>query len=259
MNSRPVSFQILGVRVDPLSQRELNAEIMRLLESDQKQLLLNVNIHCLNLAYKNAWLRHFLNSAHLVYCDSFGVILGAALLGHHIPERTTFADWIYPLSDLAAQHGYTLFFLGARSGVAEEAACRLQKTFPGLRVVGTHHGYFDKSPDSSENQSVIDTINAARPDILVVCFGMPLQEQWLMNNWEKLDARIGLTAGAMLDYVAGVVRRPPHWMTDHGLEWLGRLLIEPRRLWKRYLIGIPVFVWRVLMQKCGLLRIEDQA
>lgn len=257
MSYRPVSFQMLGVRVDPLSQRDLNVEIERLLDSDQKQLLLNVNIHCLNLAYKNAWLRHFLNSAHLVYCDGYGVMLGAFLLGHHIAERITFADWIYPLSDLAAHHGYTLFFIGAMPGVAEEAVCQLQKTFPGLRVVGTQHGYFDKTPESEDNQSVINKINAAQPDILVVCFGMPLQEQWLMDNWGKLDARIGLTAGAVLDYVAGVLKRPPYWMTDHGFEWLGRLIIEPRRLWKRYLIGIPVFLWRVLMQKYGFLRIED--
>ena len=257
MARNSVPFHILGVRVDPVSQRDLNAEIEALLDSDQKQLILNVNTNCLNLAFEHAWLRNFLNSAHIVFCDGYGVILGASLLGHHLDERTTFADWIHPLSELAVHHGYTLFFLGARPGVAEKAASRLLETFPALRIAGTQHGYFDKAPGSADNRRVIDKINAARPDILFVSFGMPLQEQWLMDNWEMLDVRIGLTAGAMLDYIAGFLKRPPRWMTDHGLEWFGRLIIEPRRLWKRYLIGIPVFLWRVLTQRLGLLRFDD--
>ncbi len=254
---RPASFHILGVRVDSVSQRELSAEIEHLLGSDQKRLILNVNTHCLNLAYEDAQLRNFLNSAHLVFCDGHGVVLGASFLGHHHIERITYADWIHPLSDLAARRGYTLFFLGARPGVAEKAASCLKETFPNLRIVGIHHGYFDKTLDSKDNRGVINQINAARPDLLFVCLGMPLQEQWLMDNWDMLDARIGLTAGAMLDYAAGILDRPPRWMIALGLEWFGRLMIEPRRLWKRYLIGIPVFLWHILMQKLGLLRFEE--
>lgn len=240
-----------------MSQRDLNAEIEHLLDSDQKQLILNVNTNCLNLAFEHAWLRDFLNSAHIVFSDGYGVILAASVLGYRLASRTTFADWIHSLSQLAVQRGYTLFFLGARPGVAANAASRLWETYPDLRIVGTQHGYFDKTPGSADSRRVIDRINAVRPDILFVSFGMPLQERWLMEHWEMLDVGIGLTAGAMLDYVAGGLKRPPRWMTDRGLEWLGRLVIEPRRLWKRYLIGIPVFLWRVLMQRLGFLRFDD--
>ena len=256
-NRTDLSICILGVRVAPITQRDLEAEIEHLLQTNQKQLLLNANAHCLNLAYENAWLRDFLNSAYLVYCDGYGAILAASLLGHHIEERITFGDWTYPLCDLAVRRSYKLFFLGSKPGVAEKAASRLQEAYPSLRIAGTHHGYFDKTPGSHENREVIAKINAVQPDILFVSFGMPLQEKWLSENWETLDARIALASGAMLDYTSGILKRPPRWMTSRGLEWLGRLIIEPRRLWKRYLLGIPVFMWRVMLQKFGLLRIND--
>ena len=95
--------------------------------------------------------------------------------------------------------------------------------------------------------------NAVKPNILIVGFGTPLKERWLMENWDRIEVNVALTGGAVFDYVSGELRRAPRWMTDHGLEWLARLIIEPCRLWKRYLIGNPLFLWRVLKQRLGLL------
>jgi N-acetylglucosaminyldiphosphoundecaprenol N-acetyl-beta-D-mannosaminyltransferase len=209
----------------------------------------NVNVHCLNLTYRNRWLRDFLNNASVVFCDGAGVVLGARILGDRLPGRITPADWIERLAEIAAQRGFTLFFLGSRPGVADKAAARLRERFPNLRIAGTHHGYFDKTPGSAENEAVIQQINAARPHILFVGFGMPLQERWLADNWERLDVNVAFTCGALFDYVSGELRRSPKWMNDHGLEWLGRLIIEPRRLWRRYVIGNPLFLWRVVKQR----------
>ena len=128
--------------------------------------------------------------------------------------------------------------------------------YPGLRIAGTYHGYFDKTPGSPENEAVLQRINAARPNILILGFGMPLQERWLLENWERVDANLALTGGAVFDYLSGELRRPPRWMTEHGLEWLGRMLIEPRRLWRRYVVGNPLFLWRVLLQRFGLLKFD---
>jgi N-acetylglucosaminyldiphosphoundecaprenol N-acetyl-beta-D-mannosaminyltransferase len=136
--------------------------------------------------------------------------------------------------------------------VAEKAAAVLQAQVPTLRVVGTHHGYFEKSPGHPDNDAVVQAINAARPDMLIVAFGMPTQEQWLHENWARLEAGAALTVGAAFDYLAGEVQRGPRWMTDHGLEWLSRLVVEPRRLWRRYLLGNPLFLWRVVRQRLGL-------
>jgi N-acetylglucosaminyldiphosphoundecaprenol N-acetyl-beta-D-mannosaminyltransferase len=178
------------------------------------------------------------------------------LLGHNLPDRMTWADFAWTLAEYCVQQGFTLFLLGARPGVADEAADRLREKLPDLHIVGTQHGYFDKTQDSEENRSVIQRINAVRPNILVVGFGMPLQERWLMENWDQIEANVALTGGAVFDYVSGNQRRAPRWMTDNGLEWLGRLIIEPRRLWRRYVIGNPVFFYRVLKQRLGLLKFD---
>jgi len=221
---------------------------------DAHALVLNVNVNCLNLGMAHRWLREFLNQAEIVFCDGAGVMLGAQILGHQIPERITYADWIWQLAEFAEPHGYTFYFLGARSGIAEQAAQNLRKRFPTLKIVGVRDGYFDKTANSKENEAVIATINACRPNILVLGMGMPLQERWLMENWDRLNVNVVLTGGAVFDYISGELQRAPQWMTDNGLEWLGRLLIEPRRLWKRYVVGNPLFLWRVLQQRFGLLK-----
>ena len=246
------TIRILGARVDPVTVDELHQRLEQMVRGGGHSLVLNVNVNALNLASTLPWFREFHNKASLVFCDGAGVILGARILGHHIPQRITYADWMWQLAEFAELRGLSLFFLGARPGVAEEGAARLRERFPKLRIVGTQHGYFDKSAGSPDNAAIIESINAVQPDILMVGFGMPLQERWLMENWDHIEARVALTGGAVFDYVSGRLRRPPQWMTQHGLEWLGRLRIEPRRLWKRYLIGNPLFLWRVLRQRLGL-------
>ena len=121
----------------------------------------------------------------------------------------------------------------------------MKERYPELEIAGVRHGYFDRS----ENEAVVEEINAAAPDILLVGLGMPLQERWLMENRQRLDVGVALTGGAVFDYVSGRVRRGPRLLTRGGLEWLARLLAEPRRLWRRYLVGNPLFLLRVLRQR----------
>lgn len=242
---------ILGIQVHPLTVAELHTYLGHIIDTHRKERILNVNVHCLNLAYTNPWLHNFLNQAEVVFCDGAGVIWGAKLLGHHIPERITYADWMWQLADFANQRDDTLFFLGAEPNIAAKAATAITQKYPTLRVVGTHHGFFDKTQASIENQAVIQKINSLKPNILVLGFGMPRQEQWLMENWQQLDVNIALTGGAVFDYLSGNLKRAPRWMNDNSMEWLGRFLIEPKRLWQRYLIGNPLFFWRILRQKYG--------
>lgn len=256
MAENPEQFCVLGVKVFALTIPELHVRILNNIRQDRKALVLNVNANCLNLAYHLPWLRQLLNRSELVFCDGFGVMLAARMLGHQIPQRITYADWIWQLAEFAEPQGIAFFFVGARPGVAQKAAERLRARFPDLRIVGVHHGYFDRSPDSEENKALVRQINASKPNILIIGLGMPLQERWLVENWPRINANIALTGGAVFDYVSGDLSRAPRWMTNHGLEWLGRLLIEPRRLWKRYLIGNPLFLYRVLKQRLGLLRMD---
>ena len=247
-------IDIFKVQIAPLTVEELHSHIAEYVQAKQHHLTLHVNVHGLNLAYEQKWLREFLNQAALVFCDGAGVIWGAKILGRHIPQRITYADWMWQLAEFAAQKGFAFYFLGAKPGIVEQAAVRLKTNFPQLKIVGVHHGYFDKSHNSAENKAIIQQINAAQPDILIVGFGMPLQEQWLSENWEQINAHVALTGGAVFDYLSGELQRAPTWMTNNGLEWLGRLFIEPRRLWRRYIVGNPLFIWRVIKQKFGILK-----
>ena len=245
---RPGRVEVLGVGVDPLTVDGLHAQIRRLVRR-RGGVVLNVNAHCLNLCYGDPGLRRFFNAADLVFCDGAGVGLAARVLGGRLPGRITYADWLPRLATLAEERGFSLFFVGARPGVAGEAARRLRRSHPDLKVVGVRHGYFDHRAGSPENGAVVKEINAARPDVLLVGLGMPLQERWLMENRHRLDVGAALTGGAVFDYASGRLRRGPRLLTDNGFEWLARLLVEPRRLWRRYLLGNPLFLARVLAQR----------
>jgi N-acetylglucosaminyldiphosphoundecaprenol N-acetyl-beta-D-mannosaminyltransferase len=240
--------------VDPLTVEGLHARILHAVREGRHELVLNVNAHALNLASRDRELRAFFASAPTVFADGAGVVLAARILGGRLPGRITYADWVWQLSAFAEAEALSLYLLGGRPGVAQAAAARLKERHPDLRIVGVHHGYFDKRAGSPENEAVLRGINAVRPDILLVAFGMPLQERWLMENWRRVEARVALTGGAVLDYVSGELRRGPRLLTQNGFEWLARLLVEPRRLWRRYVLGNPLFLLRVLAQRLGLLR-----
>lgn len=243
------AVNIFGVRIHALTVAELHHILAETIDQRRRALVLHVNVHCLNLANEQPWLRDALNQAEIVFCDGAGIILGARLLGQHIPERITYADWFWQLGEMAAAKEYSMYFLGAKPGVARKAAEKMRERFPRLQIAGVRDGYFDKTTGSPDNEAVIREINDLSPDILTVGMGMPLQERWLHDNWSRLNARIGLAGGAVFDYISGDLQRAPRWMTDNGLEWLGRLVIEPGRLWRRYLIGNPQFFLNILRER----------
>lgn len=239
---------MLGVGVDPVTVDGLHAQIRRLVRRGNG-VVLNVNAHCLNLLYGDEDLRGFFAAADVVFCDGAGVRLAARMLGRRLPARITYADWLPRLAAFAARERLSLYFLGGRPGVAEEAARKLRDAHPGLDILGVRHGFFDHRAGSPENAAVVAGIRAARPDVLLLGLGMPLQERWLMENRHALRFGVALTGGAAFDYASGRLRRGPRLLTGNGLEWLARLLVEPRRLWRRYLLGNPLFLARVLRQR----------
>ena len=239
---------VLGVRVDGVSLQRLIHQVESFATSGRRHSVMYANVHVLNTAYRDADLRRILNQADLVYCDGAGVRLGARLLGHHLPPRMTGADWIKPLCAACAAEEITLYFLGSRPGVAARAAESLRASYSWLHVAGTYHGYL---ADPAICAAAIAAVNAARPRILLVGMGTPLQEKWVAAHRHELQAPVVWAVGALFDFVAGVQPRGPRWMLDNGLEWLYRLLSDPRRLWQRYAVGNPLFMLRVLRQKTG--------
>lgn len=245
--ARPGAFNFMGMPVHRVAVDDVHVFINEVISKKAKALVLNLNIHCVNLALQNSWLRYFFHQAQLVFCDGDGVRWGIKMLGQNPPPKITYDRWFWQLSGFCDQRGYSLYLLGSKPGVTEEAARKLQAKFPALKIVGFHHGYFAKAGE--ENERVIEDINKKKPDILAVGFGMPIQEKWLSENWRRIDAHIFLDGGAVFDYVSGRVSRAPAWMLKNHLEWLYRLYQEPRRLFIRYVLGIPYFFFHVLLEK----------
>jgi N-acetylglucosaminyldiphosphoundecaprenol N-acetyl-beta-D-mannosaminyltransferase len=205
-----------------------------------------VNAHVLNQSREIPSLRAALERADLVYCDGYGVRLAAKALDAEIPHRMTGADWIWHLAALCEAAGQSVYLLGSEPAVAAETGQRLGRWYPRLKVAGTHHGFFDIG--SPHDDRVVEDINARRPDIVLVGMGTPKQELWVEHNAARLDTDVLWTVGALFDYVSGRVPRAPGWLADNGLEWIFRLAIEPQRMWRRYLLGNPVFISRVMAQ-----------
>lgn len=241
------SIKLLGIKITPGTLEAICQEISCLAGHQRQSFIIDANVHGINLAWQLPWLAEFYQRADLVYVDGTGVVLGARLLGYHIPPRQTMADLGWPAVAHLAEKGHSLYLLGNPPGVAAQAAERLKASTPGVRILGTHHGFFQKT--GPENEAVIAEINRLRPDVLMVGLGMPLEQRWILDNYARVNARVFWTVGAAFQYWAGVIPRCPRWMAEHGLEWLFRLLLEPRRMAKRYLWGNAVFLIKVLKER----------
>lgn len=233
---------MLGVPVARLTATAAREELVRLYEGDRPALVAYANAHTLNLASRDSGYREVLRSADIVLNDGAGLDIAGRLFGKPFPENLNGSDFNPAILEEAAARGWPVFFLGARPGVAEEAARRLAPRIAGLRVVGTRDGYFP----ASESEAVAREIAATGAGLLMVAMGNPLQETWLSRHLETTGARLGVGVGAFLDFSAGVVPRAPAWMNRLWLEWLYRLIQEPRRMWRRYVVGNPLFLLRVL-------------
>lgn len=242
--SQPATVDILGIPVTAIELEGLLDRVSRAARQRQPLHLMYLNAHVANLASRHAALHRALNRADLVYCDGAGVRLAARLMGHALPPRMTGADFIWDLAARCAADGLRLYWLGGAPGVARAACVRLQSHLPGLIVAGSHHGMFSKTGSSSRR--VLDRIEAARPDVLLVGMGSPAQELWVDRHRSRLAAAVVWCIGATADFIVGRQTRGPRWMLDHGLEWLARLASEPRRLFARYVVGNPRFIARVL-------------
>jgi N-acetylglucosaminyldiphosphoundecaprenol N-acetyl-beta-D-mannosaminyltransferase len=236
------SIELLGVRVDALRLPDLLRVVAEAAKCRRAIEVFYANAHIVNLAVRRLDFAALLASADLVYCDGTGVRLGARILGQDLPERMTGADWIHDLCRTAVRENLSLFFLGSEPGIAESAAALLRVRYPGLRIAGTLPGY-------GASTATIDTVNAARPDILLVGMGSPTQERWIVEHRGELNVPVLWAVGALFAFASGNLPRGPHWMTEHGLEWLCRLVVEPGKLWRRYLIGNPLFLLRVARER----------
>lgn len=239
---------LLQTRFHKVDVNQVIEYIVAAAKNSKNAIVGNVNIKAMNLACELPWYRDFLNKSDLVFCDGFGVLLGAKIFGYALnsAHRMTPPDFIEDLILACEKQNISIFLLAGKPGVTDKAIAKFKAIAPNLQIQG-HHGYFAKS--GAENDAVIDKINSFQPKVLYVGFGMPLQERWILDNLERLEVGVLLPMGACLDFYTNTVYRGPRWMTDRGLEWLTRLFIEPQRLWQRYVLGNPLFLYRTLKQR----------
>jgi N-acetylglucosaminyldiphosphoundecaprenol N-acetyl-beta-D-mannosaminyltransferase len=240
------SSSIFDIPIDLGQPDDLLSTVSRWADEGRTRRVMYVNAHVVNQSRVTGGLRSALARADLVYCDGYGVRLAARALHAQVPYRMTGADWIWTLAARCAVAGHSLYLLGSEPPIASEAADRLRRWYPGLEVAGAHHGFFGL--DSPHNERVLEDIRGHAPDIVLVGMGSPKQELWVDRYADHLGGAVVWTVGALFDYVSGHIPRAPRWLADNGLEWIFRLAIEPRRMWRRYLIGNPMFLSRVLAE-----------
>ncbi len=245
-----VTIEVLGVPFNRLSPSQAVDAAEELFEREEPAWIAVENAHAVNLAQADPSHLALLRRADLVLNDGKGVMLGARLLGASFPADLNGNFFTPLLLDRAAERGWRTFLLGAAPGVAERAAELLVRRHPGLVIAGTRHGFI--APDA--HAEVCAEIRGARTELLLVGLGMPMQERWTCEHLHATGARLATTVGAFYDFQTGTVPRAPAWLNRVGLEWVQRLALEPRRLWRRYVVGNPLFIARVLAQRFGLRR-----
>lgn len=243
------SVEVLGVKIHVVDRAGLFNTIIRSVETGCGGIINNVNAHAMNLAYRDADFRAILNASDLVFVDGAGVLLGAAIAGVKVGERLTPADWVDDLFNLCAARRWPVFHLGDIEQVGDDFRRKLAHKHPKCRLVGCHHGFFQKT--GPESGAVVKAINASGAKILLVGLGMPVQEKWAWANRDRLQPPVILAVGSLARVFTGHIKRGPPWMTRNGLEWLYRLAVQPGYTWKRYLIGNPLFLWRVFLSRFG--------
>ncbi|MGC8550172.1 MAG: WecB/TagA/CpsF family glycosyltransferase [Acidobacteriaceae bacterium] len=254
---RPSRLHLAGVPVDRMTMRQSLAWIAEKLQSQSESnhplLVMGPNAHIVSAAQGSSQFLVALNSADLCVPDGISILLASLLLSQPIPERVTGGELMEQLCALAARDNLSVFFLGGLPGAAEGAAAALRRRYPGLKVTCCCPP-FRFEEDSAELATVLDTILQSAPDILCVALGVPRQEIWMHRHCPSLPIRLAISVGAALDTQAGLRRRAPAWTHKLGVEWAYRLAREPRRLWRRYLIGNSHFIvlvfaawWRLRM------------
>lgn len=226
----------MNTEIDNLTMGEALHEIECFIKEKKNAYVVTPNVDHIVQLEKGGKIVDVYNNADLILCDGKPLIWISKWYKKPIKEKISGSDLFPRLCELASKRNYKMYFLGAAEGVAAKAAENLKKRYPGLDVVGTFSPKYGFEKDIDYLEMVIDKIRAASPDILIVGLGAPKQEIFIYENREKLGVPVSLGLGASLDFEAGNIRRAPKWMSEHGFEWLYRILQDPKRLAKRYLV-----------------------
>lgn len=237
----PEAVSFLGARMFPWSVAQTLQEIARRLDAEGFTQHVVVNVAKVVNMRVDASLREAVNGCDIINVDGMGVVWGARMLGIGVPERVAGVDLFFSLLSLASKRGDPVFFLGAGEDVVNEAVHRVQADYPLLKISGWHHGYF-----WDDEETIVKKIADSGATMLFIAITSPKKEQFIHRWREQLGVKFAMGVGGTFDIVARKTKRAPVWMQEAGLEWLFRIIQEPRRMWKRYLVTNSKFVWLLL-------------
>jgi N-acetylglucosaminyldiphosphoundecaprenol N-acetyl-beta-D-mannosaminyltransferase len=236
---------ICGIPVANLTEDEAVTAIDELISKGGSHYAAVVNAAKIVAASKDEKLKQVLLDADLITADGMSVVWASRVLGQPLKQRVTGIDLFQRLVERAAQRGLSVYFLGARDESVRGTVKRFKSRHAELKVAGYHNGYFA----DSESDAIANLIKQSAADLLFVAMGSPAQENWIASQLARSGVRFALGVGGSFDHVSGLAVRAPRWMQRAGLEWLYRLMREPRRMWRRYLIGNSAFVLMVIRQR----------
>ena len=232
---------VFGVPFFSGTMEEALLKIDDFVKSKKSHSVAFINAHCLNIAYKNREYRQILKDCSVVFSDGIGAKIGAGILGYRVEENVNGTD-MFPL---LADKPYRIYLFGGAPGVAEAALEKAKKLNGKAEFVGCADGFFK----GKSQEEIFAELVSLKVDILLVALGVPKQEEWISHHLEQLPGCVAIGVGGLLDFVSERIPRAPLWMRKTNVEWCFRLYCEPVRLFKRYIIGNPLFIWRVFQNK----------
>jgi N-acetylglucosaminyldiphosphoundecaprenol N-acetyl-beta-D-mannosaminyltransferase len=238
-------FELLGLKIDNMTMSDAIRMMQQALAEKRQAAIFFVNPDCLNQSVTDRDYREALTSADHILPDGIGLVIAGKLLGTPLLENINGTDMLPFLCTMAAAEKFSIFLLGGKPGRAEMTGDAIAQNY-GVTVAGAMHGYFDREKESA---AVIEAINSSKASILLVAFGAPLQEKWIVRHRAALRPTILMGVGGLFDFYSGNIQRAPRWMREIGLEWVYRIMQEPGRMWKRYVVGNPLFLYRVMKWK----------
>ncbi len=232
---------LFGLKMANMTQSQAIDRILELSQGKQPARIAFVNPACINIACKDAQFRQVLEANDEIYPDGIGLQVACKILGRQMKDNLNGTDLFPALCERLQTTEHRVFLLGARQQVVEKVAENIATRYPDLRLCGYRNGYFSKD----EAPQIIDQIKQSQADIVLVAMGVPAQETFINQMLPHLNKGVVMGVGGLFDFVSGRIPRAPLWMRETGLEWLYRLIREPKRLWRRYIIGNMVFFWNL--------------
>jgi N-acetylglucosaminyldiphosphoundecaprenol N-acetyl-beta-D-mannosaminyltransferase len=256
--STPKRCDVLGVGISAVNPALALGTIAHWIERRERNYVCITGVHGVMESQRDSRLKGIHNRAGMVTPDGMPMVWMNRLRGNSQVARVYGPDLMLDVCSAGVARGWRHYFFGGGDGVADRLASALSVRYSGLIVAGTYTPPFRKMTEA-EDQQLVDQINAARPDIVWVGLSTPKQEYWMSGHLGRLDAPVMIGVGAAFDFNAGLKSQAPRWMQRSGLEWFYRLVTEPKRLWKRYLLNNPLFIIYVLMQALHLRNFADRA